>query len=875
MRKLFTFVLMSLISLMSTVIYAQEQYGFLAVVGSTNLTDTEAWTFSDKNVMSQVSDFEWSITYANLPKGHYEFLVVDGQFYSSEEIYINNWYRNVSSDCSDEGWYYFTNEWGDNNVIFDLKETSDVTIKLRYESEICLTSTKGFAKSVETSINGVKYVLREATGSATVIGLVEEEHPLDLVIPETVTYDGSTFTVTEIGDRAFAYSTLNSITLPATITAVGAQINIGSSCKVITFLSETVPAFFMEYEGNENASLFRREYYDSDLGEYVNYPTIKVPCGAIAEYGYYMVWESGLPLPLFEKDAYMLSVYSNEQYRGSVEITQRNTCENNTAVIEASTSEGSDYRFYSWSDGNTDNPRTVTLTSDSTFTAVFKEIVKITVKSADETQGTVAGNIEVFDEDSVTITATPAEGYEFYYWTYGSYGDKVQKNPYTFEAYRDETYIAYFCKAKVMIDGLNYYLDDEKKTARVANGDYKGEIIIPATVTYNGVTYTVNEIREDAFKGNKNITVVKIAETFNHMSCNGWYEDGNYQIEETHHIPYGCFEGCDNLTSVTATSTAFSIAFDFEYMSSTKQIKKIKLLNDLYSDGAYYYNNYIPFRFVGLEYFDLSDLGITEIQMENSGYGYYQEIIVMSFKEVHNLKILILPKTLTNIPAELCREAWSLQSITIPKGVTEIGDATFYNCHALSSVKFEGAPERIGKYAFYNAHALTSISIPNGVEEVGAAAFYGCTYLTDIEIPASVKVMGDNSFALCSKVKSIKSAALVPPTIEDKTFYEVDLNTPLYVYESAYEAYKADRYWGRFNNIIKVDNMPTDVENTDASSVVVYTQGGMLYVEGADADYSVFDASGRLVYTGRDAQLQLPRGVYVIVVGGEVEKVVL
>lgn len=860
MRKLFTFVLMSLISLMSTVIYAQDAHGFLAVVGSTNLTGTEeAWQYAEKNEMSQVSDPEWSITYANLPKGHYEFLVVKGEIDSYYgEININNWYRNVSSDCSDEGWYYFTNEWGDNNVIFELKETSDVTIKLRYESEICLTSTKGFAKSVETSINGVKYVLREGAGSATVIGLVEEEHPLDLVIPETVTYDGSTFTVTEIGDRAFAYSTLNSITLPATITAVGAQINIGSSCKVITFLSETVPAFFMEYEGNENASLFRREYYDSDLGEYVNYPTIKVPCGAIAEYGYYMVWESGLPLPLFEKDAYMLSVYSNEQYRGSVEITQRNTCENNTAVIEASTSEGSDYRFYSWSDGNTDNPRTVTLTSDSTFTAVFKEIVKITVKSADETQGTVAGNIEVFDEDSVTITATPAEGYEFDYWTYGSYGDKVQKNPYTFEAYRDETYIAYFCKAKVMIDGLNYYLDDEKKTARVANGDYKGEIIIPATVTYNGVTYTVNEIREDAFKGNKNITAITIPETFNTNSFN---ED------ETHYIPEGFIDGCTNLTTIAGTSSAIGSVIDEDYNHT---IKQAIVFNDFGEDGEPWWWANIVLYFAALESLDLSAV---EVELIDYLHNFYDNI--MAFEGAHNLKTLILPKTLTNIPAELCREAWSLESITIPKGVTEIGDAAFYNCHALSSVKFEGTPERIGKYAFYNAHALTSISIPNGVEEVGAAAFYGCTYLTDIEIPASVKVMGDNSFALCSKVKSIKSAALVPPTIEDKTFYEVDLNTPLYVYESAYEAYKADRYWGRFNNIIKVDNMPTDVENTDALSVVVYTQGGMLYVEGADADYSVFDASGRLVYTGRDAQLQLPRGVYVIVVGGEVEKVVL
>ena len=67
----------------------------------------------------------------------------------------------------------------------------------------------------------------------------------------------------------------------------------------------------------------------------------------------------------------------------------------------------------------------------------------------------------------------------------------------------------------------------------------------------------------------------------------------------------------------------------------------------------------------------------------------------------------------------------------------------------------------------------------------------------------------------------------------------------------------------------------TLVDNVDESSVMIYVQNGVFYVEGIDADYNVFDASGRLIYTGRDAQLSLPRGVYVIAIGGEVEKIVL
>jgi hypothetical protein len=47
--------------------------------------------------------------------------------------------------------------------------------------------------------------------------------------------------------------------------------------------------------------------------------------------------------------------------------------------------------FFRWSDGNTDNPRTITVNSDAIYTAIFKaEQYTIYVESADETLGTVS-----------------------------------------------------------------------------------------------------------------------------------------------------------------------------------------------------------------------------------------------------------------------------------------------------------------------------------------------------------------------------------------------------------------------------------------------------------------------------------------------------
>ena len=67
----------------------------------------------------------------------------------------------------------------------------------------------------------------------------------------------------------------------------------------------------------------------------------------------------------------------------------------------------------------------------------------------------------------------------------------------------------------------------------------------------------------------------------------------------------------------------------------------------------------------------------------------------------------------------------------------------------------------------------------------------------------------------------------------------------------------------------------TGLENSVISSANVYSRDGRLHVEGAETDYYVLDMAGRLIYSGRDTELQLPRGVYVVNVGGEVQKVVL
>ena len=106
-----------------------------------------------------------------------------------------------------------------------------------------------------------------------------------------------------------------------------------------------------------------------------------------------------------------------------------------TAVLNAIANEG--YHFVKWSDDVTDNPRSVTATSDSAFTAVF-EINTYTIAASAE-NGSVSGADTYNYGATATLTATPAEGYHFVKWS-----DDVTDNPRSVTVAADLTFTAVF-----------------------------------------------------------------------------------------------------------------------------------------------------------------------------------------------------------------------------------------------------------------------------------------------------------------------------------------------------------------------------------------------------------------------------------------------
>lgn len=111
------------------------------------------------------------------------------------------------------------------------------------------------------------------------------------------------------------------------------------------------------------------------------------------------------------------------------------------------------YSFIAWTDseGNelsTNASYTFTISSDVTLTAVFERFYSkytIEVVSADEQAGTVNGSGKYTEDDEVTVTAVPNDGYRFWRWTVN--GEEVSTSAeYTFVCEKKQTLQAEFKK---------------------------------------------------------------------------------------------------------------------------------------------------------------------------------------------------------------------------------------------------------------------------------------------------------------------------------------------------------------------------------------------------------------------------------------------
>ena len=288
-----------------------------------------------------------------------------------------------------------------------------------------------------------------------------------------------------------------------------------------------------------------------------------------------------------------------------------------------------------------------------------------------------------------------------------------------------------FLFASVKVNNIYYELDDVNRTAFVTNpdveGEYAGNIVIPASILYNDIEYAVTGIgtgngQSATMLGFTNCTnlseitipnSVKLIGTGAFYGCTGLTKVNISEGVET--IGYRAFYGCSQLTEVTIPNSATKLwGGIFEDCTGLTKVTFPENVDGTTNDGI---SNYL-FR---------NCSSLTEVSLPN---GF--KILRNTFDGCSNLKNVTIPNSVTSIESNVFRGCIGLTSITIPNSVTSIGSYAFNSCTGLASVTIGEGVTSIGSSAFKDCRGLTSITIPNGVTNIGASAFAGCTGLKEV-----------------------------------------------------------------------------------------------------------------------------------------------
>ena len=540
-----------------------------------------------------------------------------------------------------------------------------------------------------------------------------------VVIPETVTYNGNTYSVTRIAASAFKNcSNLKSVAIPNSVTRIGDDAFYNCSNLKSVAIGNSVTSI-ADYAFNGcrslktviNLSSLTISKGSTSKG-YVGYYASKVinsPNGSI---------EGGLVFAEIDGDNTLCCYIGNatelslpENYKGenyviadsvfagcssltSVTIPNSVTrigddafrnCSGLTSVTigNSVTSIG----YYAFSDCNLTSltiPNSVTSIGNYAFYDC-NGLSSVTIPNSI----TSIGNDAFYRCDiskAIWLTNTPPTGYE-------NVGAKI--NYVANDQYSDigNVKIYPYLSSIFEVGSVMYVpVSPAERTCDVIDCLYDNaatDIVVDETVQFKGVAMSVKEIMPYAFSSNKKIKKVTVSNNGN---------IGNY-----------AFSGCSSLGFATVSN------------------------NGNIGDNAFS---------------NCSSLGTATVS--NNGY-----IGDNAFSGCSKLVTATLGNSVKSIGASAFEGCSKLNEIVVPDAVKAIGSKAFYGCSSLQSVKVGDGVKDIKSYTFYGCNAMVSIALGSSITTIGDNAFYNCSTLPEIKIPNSVTKIENYAFDNCTSLADV------------------------------------------------------------------------------------------------------------------------
>ncbi len=382
-----------------------------------------------------------------------------------------------------------------------------------------------------------------------------------------------------------------------------------------------------------------------------------------------------------------------------------------------------------------------------------------------------------------------------------------------------------------MVDSIAYnYNSNDSTTVSVVpiskTEYYKGDILIPETVTYNNNVHSVTNIGSRAFAFCTQLTSIS-------LPCS---------IVE---IDDAAFLDCYSLTEIDLPE-GLKVIGAFAFCSCTN-------LQSIIIPNSVEVIHYLAF---------MNDCNLKTVVLPSS----LEIINEKTFEGCTNLKDVNLPISLKSIKADAFNGCQQFSTVVVPDSVVEIGNHAFNGCRNVKEVTIGKSVKRISISAFsdcrwievlkWNAEECEdfddsgvspfrpygtqfSVVIGNNVKRIPSRLLRYSITLKSIDIPASVTEIGNNALDTCLYLQTIVSRIPSPSLISygsdvESIFNGVNKETcVVFVPSGTIDEYKATMPWASFSHFEEiVDN------DINCDGVVTAADVTMQYNQILNNDYT-------------------------------------
>ena len=677
---------------------------------------------------------------------------------------------------------------------------------------ISLISVNAYAHDIEVQ-NGGKTIYYNFINDNTelevtykgimVYGNYVNEYAGEIVIPETVTYESKTYPVTHIKSQAFKSSSVTSVTIPNSVTYIGAYAF--DHCKDLT--SVTIPNSvtsiqFGAFSGCSSLTSITipnnvTEIDDNTFSGCSGLTSITIP-NSVTEIGDEAFSDCSSLTSITIPNS--VTKINNSAFFGCLGLTSLNVESGNTvydsrdncnAIIETN------LKKLIFGIKKTVIPNSVTCIGEAAFAG--SDITSIEIPSnVTKIEGGAFKNCS--NLTSVTIPNSVTE---------------IPSNPF----------LGCSGLTSLNVESGNAVYDSHDNCNAIINTTNKTLICgIKSTTIHNDVI----KIGDRAFDGCSGLTSITIPNSVTEIGLSAFNGcSGLTSIEipsSVTSIGIQAFLGCSGLTSIIIPSSVTSIGLYAFFNCSNLTSVTVKKETPLTINSSIFSNSanatlYVP-------------VGSKEAYEETAGWMDFSEIqegydgstftaktdegIDMVFTVLDNTKKTCQVGYLDGSPDKIAVDKDAVNGpVTIPETVegytvVEIGKYAFYYVNEMSSVTIPNTVTSIEEFAFSCCYGLTSFELPASITTIGRYTFSGCVMLSSITIPNSVTSIGEFAFKGCLNLTSVTVEAETPLTITEGVFTNISEDATLYVPAGSMEDYQKAVEWKDFSAIVEAASEYTD-----------------------------------------------------------------